>query len=104
MDFVELKALINKFDTRCVQGKLTEKLAASGSIVLAVDTSPEQVEIVRNTGLATHTINTKKWTFKCGSDVVFSKAVFSRIKIADLVNTCVNELFSKSGRFHASLQ
>ena len=104
MDLLELKALNNKIDTRRGHDKLTKKFVASVPSVLAVDTSPEQVKITHNIGLVTHVTDTKKWIFRCGSNEVFSQAVHSWIKIADLVNNCVNRLFSINGRLHASLR
>jgi len=60
-----LKALNYKIDARGGQGKLTEKLVASGSTVLAVDTGSKHVEIVCNIDLATHVVGTKKCSISC---------------------------------------
>ena len=65
LDLLELKALNYKIDARGGQGKLTEKLVASGSTVLAVDTGSKHVEIVCNIDLATHVVGTKKCSISC---------------------------------------
>jgi hypothetical protein len=104
MNLLELKAENYNINTLSCHSKLTNKLAASDTCVLATDTSSDQVDVMCNIGLNTRVMGSKKWVFKCEFNMFFYKVALSWAKNKDLVNTCINKLLFKNGRCHASLQ
>jgi SAM-dependent methyltransferase len=86
-------------DLGCGHGKLTEKLVACGTSVLAVDASAEQVKGARDRGLDAHVADATKLTFKCEFDAVFSNAVLHWVKDVDAAIAEVKQALVPGGRF-----
>jgi SAM-dependent methyltransferase len=86
-------------DLGCGHGKLTEKLVACGTSVLAVDASAEQVKGARDRGLDAHVADATKLTFKCEFDAVFSNAVLHWVKDAYAAIAEVKQALVPGGRF-----
>ena len=67
-------------DLGCVDGVLTEKLAAAGATVVGVDGGPDMVAAARKRGLDAHVMDGQKLTFNCEFDAVFSNAAIHWMK------------------------
>lgn len=86
-------------DLGCGHGKLTEKLAAAGAQVIAVDASPEQVEGARARGLDARVMDARELAFDNRFDAVFTNAALHWIKDADAVIGGVKRALVPGGRF-----
>jgi trans-aconitate methyltransferase len=67
-------------DLGCGDGVLTEKLAATGTQVVGVDSSPDMIAAARERGLDARLIDVTELTFEDEFDAVFSNAVLHWIK------------------------
>lgn len=86
-------------DLGCGDGALSEKLAAGGSIVVAVDASTEQIESARARGLDARVVGGEKLEFKAEFDAVFSNAALHWMKDAPAVIDGVWRALKPGGRF-----
>ena len=88
-------------DLGCGDGVLTRKIANIGCEVVAVDSSPPQVEAARKLGLDARVIDAEDLPFQAEFDAVFSNAVLHWIRRADAVINCVYRSLRPGGRFVA---
>ena len=86
-------------DLGCGDGALSEKLAAGGSIVVAVDASAEQIESARARGLDARVMSGEKLEFETEFDAVFSNAALHWMKDAPAVIDGVWRALKPGGRF-----
>jgi len=86
-------------DLGCGHGKLTEKIAAIGADVIAVDASPEQVEGACARGLDARVMDARRLTFVDQFDAVFTNAALHWVKDADAVIEGVKRALVPGGRF-----
>jgi trans-aconitate methyltransferase len=90
-------------DLGCGDGVLTKKLADLGSEVVAVDSSPPQVEAAKKLGLNASVINGEELPYNEEFDAVFSNAVLHWIKRTntDMMLAGVYRSLKPGGRFVA---
>jgi trans-aconitate methyltransferase len=86
-------------DLGCGDGALSEKLAASGAIVVAVDASAEQIGCARARGLDARVAGGEKLEFEAEFDAVFSNAALHWMKDAKAVIDGVWRALKPGGRF-----
>ncbi len=99
MDLLAPKAGEHILDLGCGHGKLTEKLVATGARVVAVDSSPEQIEGARKRGLDARVMDARELTFESEFDAVFSNAALHWIKDPDIAIAGVKRALVPGGRF-----
>jgi len=90
-------------DLGCGDGALTEKLAALGCKVVAVDSSPQFVEAAKRRGLDVRRVDGERLTFDGEFDAVFSNAALHWMKRADAVIAGVRRALRQGGRFVAEM-
>lgn len=88
-------------DLGCGDGALTKKLVDLGCEVVAVDSSPPQIEAARKLGLDAHVMSAEALPFREEFDAVFSNAVLHWIKRADPMIAAVYRALRPEGRFVA---
>jgi trans-aconitate methyltransferase len=88
-------------DLGCGDGVLTKKLADLGCDVVAIDSSPAQVEGARTLGLDARVGDGEALSFHDEFDAVFSNAVLHWLKRPDLVLSGVYRALRAQGRFIA---
>jgi len=88
-------------DLGCGDGILTKRLVDLGCEVVAVDSSPAQVEAARKLGLNAHAISGEDLPYQEEFDAVFSNAALHWIKRADLMIGGVYRSLKPGGRFIA---
>ena len=86
-------------DIGCGDGALTERLRTAGSVVVAIDSSPEQVWAALERGLDARIIDARELEFQTEFDAVFSNAVLHWIGDADGVIAGVWRALKPGGRF-----
>ncbi len=86
-------------DLGCGDGALSEKLAASGAIVVAVDASAEQIESARARGLDARVMGGEKLEYEAEFDAVFSNAALHWMKDTQAVIDGVWRALKPGGRF-----
>ncbi len=86
-------------DLGCGDGVLTEKIAAAGARVTAVDSSPEQVDAARARGLDARVADGQALTFQSEFDAVFSNAAMHWMRDAEGVIDGVWRALVPGGRF-----
>ena len=86
-------------DLGCGDGVLTEKIAAAGARVTAVDSSPEQIAAARARGLDSHVADGQALTFRSEFDAVFSNAAMHWMRDAEAVIDGVWQALVPGGRF-----
>ncbi|MEZ4770916.1 MAG: methyltransferase domain-containing protein [Caldilineales bacterium] len=86
-------------DLGCGDGVLTEKLAAAGCIVVAVDGSTEQVAAARARGLDARVADGHDLPFTAEFDAVFSNAALHWMRAPDRVIAGVARALRPDGRF-----
>ena len=90
-------------DLGCGDGALTEKLAALGCEVVAVDASADQVAAARRRGLDARVMEGERLTFDNEFDAVFSNWAIHWMRRADDVIAGVWRALRLGGRFVAEL-
>jgi trans-aconitate methyltransferase len=90
-------------DLGCGDGALTEKLAAAGAEVVAVDASEEQVAAARARGLDARVARGEALPFAAEFDAVFSNAALHWMRDADAVLVSVHRALRPGGRFVAEM-
>jgi SAM-dependent methyltransferase len=87
-------------DLGCGDGVLTQKLAAAGADVVAIDSSADMVAAARERGLDARVIDATRLTFDQEFDAVFSNAVLHWIKDdPDAAIACAYRALRSPGRF-----
>jgi trans-aconitate methyltransferase len=90
-------------DLGCGDGALTEKLAAAGASVVAVDASEEQVAGARARGLDARVATGEALPFAGEFDAVFSNAALHWMRDASAVLASVHRALRPGGRFVAEM-
>ena len=90
-------------DLGCGDGALTEHLVAAGCTVVAVDSSPEQIEAAKRRGLDARVADGEHLPFHHEFDAVFSNAALHWMKQPDAVLRGVREALRPGGRFAGEL-
>src|SRR4051794_26250447 len=70
-------------DLGCGDGVLTERITASGAVVVGIDSSPEMVASAQARGLDARLMNANALSFEAEFDAVFSNAVLHWERDAD---------------------
>jgi SAM-dependent methyltransferase len=86
-------------DLGCGDGVLSEKLAALGVHVVAVDSSPPQVAAARERGIDARVMDGQALGFEQEFDAVFSNAALHWMRESDLVIRGVARALRHGGRF-----
>lgn len=86
-------------DLGCGDGALTQRIADSGAIVVAVDASPEMVARARERGLDAHVADGHAMDFEGTFDAVFSNAALHWMRDHDRVLQGVARSLKPGGRF-----
>jgi len=91
-------------DLGCGDGKLTERIAASGAIVTAIDASAEMVSAARARGIAAELGAAESLPYSDGVfDAVFSNAVLHWVRGQDEMMRQVRRVLRPGGRFAAEM-
>jgi len=90
-------------DLGCGDGALSERLAAAGCEMVAVDASADQVEAARRRGLDARVGDGERLGFDCEFDAVFSNSALHWMLRADDVIAGVQRALRPGGRFVAEL-
>jgi SAM-dependent methyltransferase len=90
-------------DLGCGDGVLTEKIAAAGAAVVAVDAAPELIAATRARGLAARLADGQNLTFNAEFDAVFSNAALHWMRDPDAVIAGVKRALKPGGRFVAEM-
>jgi SAM-dependent methyltransferase len=85
-------------DLGCGDGVLTEKLAARGCRVIAVDASPEQIAAARGRGIDARVADGQRLGFDAEFDAVFSNAALHWMMDPDAVIAGVRRALVPGGR------
>ena len=86
-------------DIGCGDGALTERFRNAGCVVVAIDSSPEQIWAALERGLDARIIDARELEFRSEFDAVFSNAVLHWIEEADRVISGVWRALTPGGRF-----
>ena len=86
-------------DLGCGDGALTEKIAAAGSFVIGVDSSPAFVEAAHARGLNVALMDAQHLSLKRQFDAVFSNAALHWMKRSEWVVEGVANCLKRGGRF-----
>src|SRR5688572_1038214 len=86
-------------DLGCGDGALTQKIAATGSFVIGVDSSPAFVEAAHARGLNVALMDAQQLSLKRQFDAVFSNAALHWMKHPELVVEGVANCLRRGGRF-----
>lgn len=86
-------------DLGCGDGVLTEKIAAAGARVVAVDASPEMIEAAKARGLDAHVADGQALSYDALFDAVFSNAALHWMLDPQAVAAGVYRSLRPGGRF-----
>lgn len=86
-------------DLGCGDGALTAALVAAGAEVVAVDGSPEMIELARGRGLDAHVVDAQQLPFHAEFDAVFTNAVLHWVPDIAAVLRGVHAALRPGGRF-----
>lgn len=104
MELLHPQAGENILDLGCGDGALTEKIAAAGAHVLAVDGSADMVSAARQRGLAARQADAYQLSFENEFDAVFSNAALHWMKRdPDAVIRGIHSALKPGGRFVAEM-
>ncbi|MBM3486747.1 MAG: methyltransferase domain-containing protein [Alphaproteobacteria bacterium] len=90
-------------DLGCGDGALSEAIAARGGRVVAVDSSPDQVQAALRRGLDAHLVDGERLSFAAEFDAVFSNAALHWMKNLDAALAGVGRALVPGGRFVAEM-
>jgi SAM-dependent methyltransferase len=90
-------------DLGCGDGILTEKIAAAGAAVVAVDTAPDMVEAACARGLDARLLAGQDLAFTAEFDAVFSNAALHWMRPIEAVLSGVRRALKPGGRFVAEM-
>ena len=99
IDMLAPRAHERILDLGCGDGALTEKLVGLCREVVAVDSSPEQIEAARARGLTAEVVDGHRLTFDEAFDGVLSNAALHWMKRPDEVLIGVAQALKPGGRF-----
>jgi trans-aconitate methyltransferase len=88
-------------DLGCGDGRLTERIAAAGAAVVAVDASPAMVEAAVRRGLDARVMSADALDFEAEFDAVFSNAVLHWVLEPQKAIAGIHRALKPSGRFAA---
>ncbi|MBL41131.1 MAG: SAM-dependent methyltransferase [Rhodospirillaceae bacterium] len=88
-------------DLGCGDGFLTQKIIEQGSKVIAIDSSPEFIEVAKKNGIDAHVINGHNIPYKNCFDAVFSNAALHWMLDPEAVIIGVSNALKSGGRFVA---
>jgi SAM-dependent methyltransferase len=86
-------------DLGCGDGALTAQLVAAGAEVVAVDGSPEMIELARGRGLDAQVVDAQQLAFDSEFDAVFTNAVLHWVPDLPAVLRGVHRALRPGGRF-----
>ena len=90
-------------DLGCGDGVLSEKIAAAGAEVVAVDAAPDMVAAARARGLDAHVMPGESLAFESEFDAVFSNAALHWMRPIEAVLAGVRRALKPGGRFVAEM-
>ncbi|HKS89000.1 MAG TPA: methyltransferase domain-containing protein [Stellaceae bacterium] len=90
-------------DLGCGDGVLTEKIAAAGAAVVAVDAAPDMVAAARAKGIDAHVVPGQSLAFAEEFDAVFSNAALHWMQPPEAVLAGVYRALKPGGRFVAEM-
>ncbi len=91
-------------DLGCGDGQLTQRIAATGALVLGVDASAHMVEAARERGIEAEQANAESLPFHDGTfDAVFSNAALHWVRNQDEMLAQVHRVLRTGGRFVAEM-
>lgn len=90
-------------DLGCGDGVLTEKIAAAGATIIAVDAGPDMVAAARARGIDARVIDGQKLAFTGEFDAVFSSAALHWMRDQEAVLAGVHRALKPHGRFVAEM-
>ncbi len=91
-------------DLGCGDGQLTERLAATGAQVQAVDASPQMVAAARGRGIRADEASAELLPYADGAfDAVFSNAALHWVRDHDAMLAQVHRVLKSGGRFVAEM-
>lgn len=90
-------------DLGCGDGVLTEKIAAAGAVVVAVDAAPDMVAAARARGLDARVVPGQSLAFEREFDAVFSNAALHWMRPQEAVLAGVRRALKPGGRFVAEM-
>ena len=90
-------------DLGCGDGVLSEKIAAAGAEIVAVDAAPDLIAAARARGVDARLADGQKLPFATEFDAVFSNAALHWMKDADAVIAGVKRALKPGGRFVAEM-
>src|SRR5579884_525981 len=90
-------------DLGCGDGVLTEKIAAAGAVVIAVDAAPDMVAAARARGLDARVVPGQSLAFEREFDAVFSNAALHWMRPQEAVLAGVRRALKPGGRFVAEM-
>src|SRR5579871_4957402 len=90
-------------DLGCGDGVPTEKIAAAGAVVVAVDAAPDMVAAARARGLDARVVPGQSLAFEREFDAVFSNAALHWMHPAEAVLAGVARALKPGGRFVAEM-
>jgi len=90
-------------DLGCGDGVLSEKIAAAGAAVIAVDAAPDLIAAARARGLDARLADGQNLAFTAEFDAVFSNAALHWMRDADAVIAGIRRALKPGGRFVAEM-
>jgi SAM-dependent methyltransferase len=90
-------------DLGCGDGILSEKIAAAGATVVAVDAAPDLIAAAKARGLDARLMDGQTLPFAAEFDAVFSNAALHWMRDADAVIAGVKRALKPGGRFVAEM-
>jgi trans-aconitate methyltransferase len=90
-------------DLGCGDGVLTEKIAATGAVVVAVDAAPDMVAAARRRGLDARVAAGQELDFEPSFDAVFSNAALHWMRPPEQILAGVYRALKPGGRFVAEM-
>jgi trans-aconitate methyltransferase len=91
-------------DLGCGDGQLTQRIAATGAIVLGVDASPDMIAAARERGIEAEQANAESFPFgDAVFDAVFSNAALHWVRDQDAMLAQVRRVLKPGGRFVAEM-
>jgi trans-aconitate methyltransferase len=90
-------------DLGCGDGVLTEKIAAAGASVVAVDAAPDMVAAAQGRGLDARVVAGQDLDFEASFDAVFSNAALHWMRPPEKVLAGVYRALKPGGRFVAEM-
>lgn len=103
LDLLEPRAGERILDLGCGDGVLTEKIAAAGAGVVAVDAAPDFIAAARARGLDARLMPGQSLTFEAEFDAVFSNAALHWMQPSEAVLAGVRRALKPGGRFIAEM-